>query len=177
VPQGAIEFPASRLHAAPGGGIWNGFVHFAGSRRYSIWARVRATVPVLRVIAAANLAAGQPIAKEEVRLESRDELPSTGLRSLTIEDVAGKLPRSPIHAGDPVRPELLLSRSDVMRGDTVHVDVYVGGAHVQFEGQAQASGAVGSSVPVLNPNTRKRITARVASKGVVTVGTAPKVNP
>jgi flagella basal body P-ring formation protein FlgA len=83
-----------------------------------------------------------------------------------------------IRTGTELRAEMLEEPKEVARGDTVVVDVREGGAHLKFEAQAEASGAVGETVAVLNPESHKRFLARVEGKGKVSVGlSAAKVNP
>src|SRR5579863_1595054 len=62
VPSGKLSFPIESLpaYSSENTAIWNGFVEHE-HRRYPIWARVRITLPQTRVVAVANLRAGQPV--------------------------------------------------------------------------------------------------------------------
>src|SRR5207302_7997136 len=59
VPQGEMEFPIAGLRQAPGGGYWNGFVTYAGSRRFVLWAKVKVLASAPRVIAVESLQPGR----------------------------------------------------------------------------------------------------------------------
>jgi flagella basal body P-ring formation protein FlgA len=74
--------------------------------------------------------------------------------------------------------DLLENPRDVMRGDTVRVEVRDGGAHLELEATAEGSGAFGEIISVLNPISKKRFPARVEGKGRVSVDAAvAKVMP
>jgi flagella basal body P-ring formation protein FlgA len=178
VPAGEIEFPGNGLHPGPAGALWTGFVRYAGTHRFAVWARVKVLVPVTRLIAAVDLEPGRAIGAEQVRTETRPDFPPS-LPVLTAStDAIGKWPRTAIHAGVEIRAAMLEEPKVVVRGDTVTVDVFDGAAHLQMEAQAEGSGAVGETIPVLNPDSHRRFSARVEAKGKVSVGTpAGKVNP
>jgi flagella basal body P-ring formation protein FlgA len=66
----------------------------------------------------------------------------------------------------------------VVRGDTVTVDFRNGATHLELAARAEASGAVGDTIAVLNPDSHKRFLARVEGKGRVSAGSASgKVTP
>jgi flagella basal body P-ring formation protein FlgA len=178
LPAGDIEFPASGLRPGSAGALWTGYVRYAGSRRFPIWARVKAVVTAIRVIATADLRPGQAITPEQVRAETREEFPVAAPFLQSASDAVGKCPRAPIRAGTSILSGMLQNPKDIVRGETVTVDVRNGAAHLELEAQAEASGSVGETIPVVNPTSHKRFLARVESKGRVSVGPAPvKVNP
>jgi hypothetical protein len=59
--------------------------------------------------------------------------------------------------------------ADVTRGEMVHVEVHSGAALVAFEAQAQASGAAGQTITLLNPISKRRFSARIQGKGRASV--------
>jgi flagellar basal body P-ring formation protein FlgA len=178
LPDGEIEFPASGLRPGSGSALWTGYVHYAGARRFVLWARVKALVTVSRLIAAVDLQPGKAIAPGEVRSETRQESPLPPPFLQSAGEGIGKWARVPIRAGTPLRAEMLEEPKAVARGDTVIVEVRNGLAHLTMEAQAEASGAVGETVPILNPVSHKRFLARVEGKGRVSVVLATaQVNP
>src|SRR4051812_12834707 len=44
VPSGTLEFSASGLRGTRESAVWTGYVRYAGTRRFSIWARVKIAV-------------------------------------------------------------------------------------------------------------------------------------
>ena len=72
-------------------------------------------------------------------------------------------------AGEAIRAVWLEAPKLVVRGDTVQVQVQRGGARLELEGRAEASGSAGETIPVLNPLTHRRFRARVEGKGRVSV--------
>ena len=167
-PEGALVFPGSGLRQGPGGGYWSGYVAYGGSHRFTLWARVKVTVAAPRVVAAQDLKPGQALDPAQVRVETREEVPATGFAG-TIEEVAGKAPRRAIAAGTALRTEWLEPAKVVLRGETVQVEAVLGGARLQLECVAEASGAIGETIPVQNPVSKHRFPARVESKGKVVV--------
>uniref|UniRef100_Q01PR0 SAF domain n=1 Tax=Solibacter usitatus (strain Ellin6076) TaxID=234267 RepID=Q01PR0_SOLUE len=167
-PGGELEFPLSGLRQSQGGAWWAGSVKYAGQHRFALWARVQVLVPVARVVATEALQAGRPIDPARLRVESREELPATGYLA-AIEETAGKVPRRSIAAGTPLRAQWLEAARVVMSGDTVQVEIINGGAHLVLDGVAVTSGAVGDTVLVLNPDSKKQFRARVTAAGKVRV--------
>lgn len=171
-PEGALVFPKSGLRRAPGGAFfWNGWVRYAGGRRFSIWVKVAAHKPAPVVVAAVNLKPGQAIEAAQVRLETRDE-PFGPDFSGALDQVIGMAPRRPVRSGTALEQRWLEEAPDVARGDTVKVDVWSGTAHLQLDARAESAAAAGQPVQVRNPATQKKFQARVEGKGRVTVGSA-----
>jgi flagella basal body P-ring formation protein FlgA len=178
LPAGEIEFQASGLRPGADGALWIGYVRYAGTRRFALWARVKILVPVHRVVAVTDLRPGRAIPPEQVRTETREEFPPALPFLESGEQAIGKWPRSTIRAGTAVRAGMLENPKEVICGDTVTVDFRSGATHLELEAQAEASGAVGETIPVRNPDSHKRFLARVEGKGRVSVGPpAGNVNP
>jgi len=172
-PQGEMEFPIAGLHKTPSSALWTGSIHYAANRRFAIWAKVSVRTSASRVIAAAALPAGRPVSAADLRVESREDFPDAEFLT-TIEVAAGRVLRRPVPAGTPLRAQWLDPPSDVSRCEVVHVDVWSGGAHLELDAESQASAAIGQTVPLINPISKKRFLARVEAKGRAIVGTEPK---
>jgi flagella basal body P-ring formation protein FlgA len=172
VPDGVLEFPPDGLRPVSSAAIWSGSIRYGGRHRVAIWARVNVSVAAPRVIAVRDLPAGRPIEPDALRAETRDEFPSAEPRPFRVDDVTGLVPRRPIRAGDVIRGAWLEAAKAVTRGDTVQVEVREGGALLRLPGQALASGAVGQTILILNPESKRRFAARIEAKGKVAVGKA-----
>ena len=168
-PEGAIEFPLRGLQAGANGAMWMGYVRYGSNRRFTIWARVQATVTVPRVLAATDLHAGEAITADRVAAQNRDEFPSPGPFAKSLEEVVGKCPRVAIRAGSAIRLDQVEPAKEVVRGETVEVEVRNGEVRMKVEAQAEASGALHDTIPVLNTTSKKRFLARVEGKGRVSV--------
>ena len=169
VPDGELEFPIAGLRQTPTGGFWSGSVRYAGGRRFAIWANVKVVVTAARVVAVENLKAGRAIDAAQLRVEMRDEFPSAASYAASIEELAGKVLRRPVNAGDRVSTQWAEAAKDVVRGETVIVKVLSGSAVLEFEGRAESSGSTGQNIVVQNPGSKKRFQARVEGKGRATV--------
>jgi flagella basal body P-ring formation protein FlgA len=165
-PEGALAFPVSGLRQGPAGGYWSGYVAYGGNRRFTLWARVKVALAAVRVVAAQDLKPGVALDAALLRLETRQEVPTAGFAT-SVEEVAGKIPRRPIAAGTAVRTEWLEPAKVVLRGETVLAEAIRGGAHLELECVAEASGAIGEIIPVLNPISKQRFPARVEAQGRV----------
>lgn len=173
VPRGEVEFARSSLPpAASTPVIWRGLVRYAGGRRFAIWARVKVRVPSTRIVAVEDLHPGQPVASGQVRLENCELYPSSKLGPPSLDQVVGRIPRSPIAAGAAVTPDLLDAPKEVERGDVVQVEVQSGAAHLALEGRAQSAGSRGQSIPIRNLATGKSFSARVVDKDRVLLNAA-----
>ena len=164
-PHGELTFPPAGLQQGPSGGYWHGYVQYAGARRFAVWARVKVLVAGVRVVAAEDLKLGEPVTAAQLRVETRDELFSNAHFPTAPEEVTGKLPRHAIAAGTTLRDEWLEPPKAVLRGETVAVEVMIGGAHLKLEATAETSGAIGETILVLNPVSKHRFPARVEGKG------------
>ena len=165
-PEGALAFPVSGLRQGPAGGYWTGYVTYGGNHRFTLWARVKVMVAVPRVVAAQDLKPGLELDGAQLRVETREEVPATGF-AISVEEVAGKVLRRSIAAGTALRAEWLMPAKVVLLGQTVQVEAVRGGARLELECVAEASGAIGDIIPILNPTSKRRFPARVESKGRV----------
>ncbi len=170
VPAGELEFSPAGLRRMGGEALWTGWVRYAPRLRWTVWARVRVTMTVTRVVAGADLAAGRAIASGQLRVEKREEFPEAGTFATTIGECAGKAPRRPVTAGSALRREWLAAPKVVQTGDTVEVEVRNGNAFLKVPGRAEGAGAIGETIPVRNLSSHKRFSARVEARGKVSVG-------
>jgi len=174
VPEGALEFSLQSLRPGPAGGFWSGSIRYGGAHRVAVWARVAIRVASRRIVATRDLKPALPIDAEALRVETRDEFPSADAQPSRIEEVVGLVPRRPIRAGETLRADWLDAAKAVTRGETVDVEVREGGALLHLPGQALASGEIGQTIPILNPDSNRRFPARIEAKGKVGVGKASR---
>jgi flagellar basal body P-ring formation protein FlgA len=185
-PDGEIEFPLRALETGAadaagygaGGVFWYGCVHYGSNRRFAIWARVKALVTVARVVASEDLRAGGPVLAGQASAQTREEAPAAGTFATSLDQVVGRWARVPIRAGRAIRLDQLEAPREILQGETVKVEVHSGGVRMELEAQAQASGALGETIPVLNTASKRRFPARVEGKGRVSVdGSAWRLTP
>ena len=173
-PQGKVVFPRSGLQlpavADPQAEVvWRGYVLYGNNRRFSISARARITTTTTRVIALADLAVGEAVREDQVRLESFDTFALDDRPARNLDEVVGYVPRSAIRSGSTVLRSQLSRAPEVARGDVVKVEVTAGGAHLLFEGKAQTDGVTGKTILVKNLTSGKDFRAVVTGKGKVSV--------
>lgn len=178
-PQGEVIFRRNGLRSnSASGAIWFGAVRYAPNRDFTIWAKVTVTAQVSRVVAKLDIAPGQRLEPGDVSVETREEFPVTQATLESVEAISGKSSRVAIHAGTPIRPEMLENSKDVRQGEVVEVEVQEGAAHLMLVARAEASGSVGDAIFLRNLDSGKRFVARVQGRGRVFVdGSAAKDNP
>lgn len=166
VPSGKLSFPIDSLpsYSPSNTAIWNGFVEHE-NRRYPVWARVRMTVPQTRVVAAADLRAGQRVQEGDVRLENARIFPTRVAALKSLSDCVGMAARRYLKAGIAVTAADLVEANDVDRGETVTVEVWSGGAVLSVEAQAEASGRRGQNIALRNATSGKVFHAKITGKG------------
>jgi flagella basal body P-ring formation protein FlgA len=173
-PQGKIVFPRTGLQLPTSSDpqaetVWRGYVLYGNNRRFGISARARITTTTTRVVAVANLAAGEAVREDQVRLESFDTFALDDRPARQLDEVVGYVPRMLIRSGATVLRSQLSRAPEVVRGAVVKVDVTAGGAHLLFEGRAETDGVTGKTILVKNLSSGKDFRARVTGKGMVSV--------
>jgi flagella basal body P-ring formation protein FlgA len=171
-PEGPLEFPRSALRREAGAGLCNGWIAYAENRRFHVWARVRITEGVPRVVANAELPAGQPVMPSQVVAVTRQEFPTEGPYARSLAEVIGRWPSRSIPAGTDLRIDQLTEPKAILMGATVEVELRNGGAVLKLEGTAESAGAVGEIITVRNPTSRRLFRARVVGPGKATVDPA-----
>jgi flagella basal body P-ring formation protein FlgA len=174
VPPGKIVFPKNGLQLPPPMGprgeiLWRGYVLYGENRRFGIWAKARIVTDVTRVVAIANISAGQPIQAEQVRLESLEDFPLDSTAARNLDEVVGFVPKQMIRGGAAILKSQVEPAPAVLQGDVVKVEVKSGAAHLVLDGKAQASGAKGSTILVKNLANGRDFRAKVIEKGRVLV--------
>src|ERR1700730_1702730 len=79
-PEGKVVFPLNAISTSGPGDpatpvTWNGYILDADSRRFNVWARVRVSATMTRVVAVEPVQADEAIAARQVRLEAYDDFP------------------------------------------------------------------------------------------------------
>jgi flagella basal body P-ring formation protein FlgA len=173
-PQGKVVFPRTGLQMPAVSDpqaefVWRGYVLYGNNRRFGISARARITTSATRVVAVADLAAGETVREDQVRLETFDTFALDDRPARRLEEVVGFVARARIRAGSAVLRSQLNRAPEITRGDLVQVEVTAGGAHLAFEGKAESNGTTGATILVKNPSSGKDFRARVTGKGKVSV--------
>lgn len=176
-PQGKLEFPMSGLSISSSGDpatpvLWRGYVSYAGSRRFAVWARVRVAATMARIVAVEPLQPMQPVERKQVRRETYDDFPLHNDVARDLDEVIGRIPRRAIRAGAAVLRSELAEPFQVQRGEHVAVTVMSGAAQVELEAVADTSGRQGDLITLTNPRSGKAFRARIEGKdrALVVVG-------
>jgi flagella basal body P-ring formation protein FlgA len=175
-PSGELIFPRSGVQPPmPGQSevTWHGYVRYGELAKFPVWAKVKLTAPMTRVVATTDIVSGKTIQPSQVRLEACEDSPLDESVVRNLDEVSGYLSRATLHPGAAIRKSQIERPSDVTRGELVRVEVFEGSAHLVIEGTAQSSGMKGAFVAVRNPASGKDFRGQVTAKGVVTIGEPP----
>jgi|HubBroStandDraft_1064217.scaffolds.fasta_scaffold237962_2 flagella basal body P-ring formation protein FlgA len=169
-PAGALSFPISGLLASTLTGpdtavTWRGEVLYHGSRKFSIWARVKVSATMTRVVATQLILPGQDVAPRQVRIETYDDFPLRNDIARNLEEVVGRMSRRAIRTGLPVFRSDLIEPLLVQRGDLVDVAAISGAALLHLPALAETSGRQGDMISLKNPRSGKIFRARIEGKG------------
>lgn len=173
VPRGELEFARSGFLPSPAGAkapvVWRGRLRYAGNRSLPVWARVRVSMAGQRLVAAEILPAGQAIQPSQVRVEAAELSPFAEAGMESFAQIAGRVPRRSIRAGEAVAAKALVVPPAVARGDTVSVEVSSGAAQLKLKARAESAGQPGDVILLRNPENGQRFQARVSHPGKVTI--------
>ena len=168
-PEGKLVFPQNGVAAASNTDAstpvtWRGYVVYSSPKRFSVWARVKVSATMPRIVAVEPLAAGKPIGKAQVRLETHDEFPLRNDAARSLEEVIGRMPLRAVRVGSPVLRSDLLEPFQVEARDVVEVTAISGAAQLEMEAVAQTSGRQGEVISLRNPRSGKLFRARIEGK-------------
>jgi flagella basal body P-ring formation protein FlgA len=168
-PVGKVSFPLSGILASTITGpdtpvTWRGEVLYHGSRTFSIWARVRISAPMTRVVATQLVLPGQIVAPGQVRVETYDDFPLRNDIARNLEEVVGRVPRRALQSGLPVSRADLIEPFQVQRGDLVDVTAIAGAAQLRLAAFAETPGRQGDLITLKNAHSGKLFRARVEGK-------------
>jgi flagella basal body P-ring formation protein FlgA len=168
-PAGKVSFPVSGLLASTLTGpetpvTWRGEVLYHGSRKFSVWARVRISATTTRVVATQLILPGQNVARDQVMIETYDDFPLRNDIARTLDDVVGRMSRRAIRTGQPVFRSDLVEPLLVQRGDLVDVTAISADTQLHLPALAETPGRQGDMISLRNPRSGKIFRARIEGK-------------
>ncbi len=168
-PAGKVSFPISGLLASTLTGpetpvTWRGEVLYHGSRKFSIWARVKISATMTRVVATQLILPGQTVGPAQVRIETYDDFPLRNDMARNVEEVVGRMSRRAIREGLPVLRSDLIEPFQVQRGDLVDVTAIAGAAQLHVPALAETPGRQGDLITLKNAHSGKIFRARIEGK-------------
>jgi flagella basal body P-ring formation protein FlgA len=170
LPPGRLEFQHSTLSQPPlvapdSPVIWRGRLVYDEHHSAAVWAKVRITVDRSIFVAAQDIAAGATIRDDEIKAATVSEFPFSAPPLDSHAEIAGKVARHSIRAGQRITAAALEEPKDVVRGDIVQVRVVDGPATLSFDGIAASSGKKGDTILVHNSASGRNFRAVVEEKG------------
>jgi flagella basal body P-ring formation protein FlgA len=170
VPGGRLVFRLTGLNDPPFSQpdvpvLWRGRVLFDDTRSMEVWARVRITTMTKTCLAVSDIMPGRPIETEQIRIAELPRFPSRRGGSIDrTENVAGRVSRRPIRAGEEIVGEMLEKPHDVLSGDTVRVLAISGNARITLDAVATTGGRKGDTIVLRNPSSQASFRAVVDGK-------------
>jgi flagella basal body P-ring formation protein FlgA len=171
-PPGEIVFRREDLRPSYGHSgslvVWRGYVVYDASKRFTVWARVRVTAPVTRIVAHSPIAPGEILQAAQLRAQTSRGFPEAGA-PVALADVIGKRARRSIPAGGTVELRFLEVAPEIRKGQTVLVRVRRGAASLALPATAQADAQIGQPVMLRNQQTGKTFRGRVEGRDRVVI--------
>jgi flagella basal body P-ring formation protein FlgA len=168
-PAGKVSFPISGLLASTLTGpetpvTWRGEVLYRGSRKFSVWARVKISASMTRVVATQLILPGQTVGPDQVKIETSDDFPLRNDIARNLEEVVGRVPRRAVRIGLPFFRSELIEPFQVQRGDLVDVTAIAGAAQLHVPALAQTPGRQGDLITLKNEHSGKFFRARIEGR-------------
>lgn len=142
---------------------WNGWYVEPDGRKRPVWARVRLKETVIRAIALKDLAVGEVLTRENVRLEPREAFPAT--ETETPEAVWGQAPRSPVLEGAWIDPKRLAKVPAIRKGDTILLEAVTPQSRLTIPGTAESTAYTGQRLTVITSLSKKAVRATATGQG------------
>ena len=171
-PPGPLTFSRSSLQPPAGDATpvtWRGHVEYGENRRFQIWARVRITASLNRVVTAEPIRAGEAIRADQVRLERFEGFPFGDPSASELDQVVGQILVRPLTSGMAIPAHLVERPLDVERADLVKVRVRNGAAVILAEGEAESGGRRGDTIAVRNLASGAKFNAKITGPKQVTL--------
>jgi len=166
VPVGTLIFTRSGLSES---GLWRGHVAYDQSRSAAIWVKARVTVERTWVEVSQPMPAGAVADTSQLALRTGPRFPFGPAPLDSIDSAAGSKLLRALHPGEPIFAAMLTKPHAIESGETVHVTVVAGAAHLEFDAVAQTSAHIGEHVLIRNPENSRVFQATAEDKGKVTV--------
>lgn len=169
-PEGRLVFPVTGLSVATAIDpqtpvIWRGYVLYDKNWKFALWARVRISATMTRVVAVQPLPPGETVQAHQVRLESYEDFPLRSDVARNLEEVVGRVPKRTIREKLPILKGDLTEPLQVKRGELVEVTAVAGTAQLRLEAVAETSGRQGEVISLKNPSSGKTFRGRIEGKG------------
>ena len=129
------------------------------------------SVPV--AVPARNIPRGATIAEEDMRIIRMAKRRMPAGAASEMGDIVGMAAKRQLTADRPVRRSDLERPKLVLRNSLVTIVYRSPGLMLKAQGRAQADGAAGETVSVLNTQSRRTVQARVDGPGLVSIAAAP----
>jgi flagella basal body P-ring formation protein FlgA len=140
---------------------------FRTPERVVVRARIRKQTAI--AVAAREIARGEEIRREDLRLETQHASPALRGAAADPDRIVGLRARRRIARGAPIRSTWLEVIPVISKGERVRLLYSVGDLVIESTGRAEEDAAHGETLRAINLDSKKRIVGRVERAGVVRV--------
>jgi flagella basal body P-ring formation protein FlgA len=170
VPEGEIVFPLQGLTAETlRPAIWNGYIKYAGNKKFSTWVRVSVAVSENRIVATHDIGAGEKIGPSDIKTTAYFGPLARASFLHKDQDATGKCAVRPIASGTVLSESMLALPQDVVKQQLVKVHIHCGAGLIETQGIAVESGYKGDVIKIRNPSTGRIFLGQINDHGIVTV--------
>lgn len=121
------------------------------------------------VVSDRDLARGQAITARDLKIKVADTNHLLRGYFESTDEVVGKTAKRTLRRGQVITPSMLVVRKTIKRGDQVTILAGTDSIQVCMQGKAMKQGNPGDLITVMNNKSKKKVEARVVSKGLVMV--------
>ncbi len=169
-PPGEMVFPLSGfIVGSDKPSLWRGYIQYAGSLRFPIWATVLVRVKEQHIVALNDLKYGDSLQADELKVEPYDGPLRRAKYLLDASSLPGFRCTRVIKAGTELTEDMVEAPREVNRGDTVDAVVETGAARLDVSAIAENDGRKGQVISLKNPRSGRTFRGRVEDKGKVMV--------
>ena len=166
VPQGGVTLDPQLIGSARGPSrLVRVTIAVDGARVTGVTLCLRAERYEDILVAARDIARGETLAADAVTFERRDVLPVSGTPLRDLSEIAGRRAKVRLSAGAVLTARAVERIPVIQRGDPVLVTLRLGAVRLTLAGLARSTAGVGEAVTILNPASKRELTARAVGKG------------
>ena len=160
-PSGEVVFPRDGLQFTENQKdlLWRGYVRYGDrygeDQHFNVWAKVRISAVMTRVVAAEQHSCRKADSAGQVRLETCEDLPLDETMARSLDEVVGQVPKTQLRAAAVIRKTQVDRPPDVARGDVVTVTCSKARRIFHSKRARSRRGIKGATILVRNPSSGK----------------------
>lgn len=164
-----VEWRTNPAYKYLGQGTFRGEISVDGRQEKTVYAKVNVQAYAEVLVSTRSIGRGEALNGANVSLEMRDLSKIRTESFFDVDEIAGSVAKSSIHAGQIISPRKVMQPKIVKRNQIVTVMTQVGALTIQSQAQALKDGAVGDVLACRNLKSKEEFMGILRKDGVVIV--------